>query len=749
MIASSSEGGVTLTVTVPPGSPAIEPDRDLEQRVADLEALIEEARRRARLRRRIYAALVLAGLGAGAWAAFGIGGDGGGSVVRSGAGGPPRALAAQTSPGGWQALHGPEGGYLFSIAIDPADSRIVYAGGWGTVFKSVDGGGSWKGVSNEPWTRVGVIAIDPSQPAVVYAGTDRGVAKTADGGRHWRMVNAGLFDGRAALRPRAAALDESAIGSLTIDARHPSTVYATTALGLYRTTNGGKRWQIIGPAFFRHVFCSQCAVLRSGYELAVAIDPNHAQTVYASWTQGAASAKLYKSADGGTSWRQIAMSDAFSFHALVLTASGALLGADLSRPGVYRSTDGGATWKPAGAPAKTFYGLSVDPGSGTIYAQASGATFQTTDGGDSWQRTPPDLTNAEIVTAPSDPATAYAGSLTNGASLLKSVDRGHTWAAADRGILSTVISSLAFVPGAPATLYGANLGPPEVVKSIDSGRTWHPASAGLGGAYVSTFAVEPRRPSTIFAATQSSGLFKTTDGGRRWRRVPIGFPAKADVRVAAVAADPQQPETVYAAACPGIECVGPGAFLKTVDGGATWRKITGLPRLAEAIAIDPRRTSTVFAGTAQGGLFRSRDGGSSWQWVARVPGVRRPKAYVADPWTVVAIAIDPLHPDTVYAGSRTGGILKSTDGGTTWAAANTGLTDKHISTLIIDPRDTDVLFTSTAGGVFRTGNGGETWQADNGGVPAGGVAAFAIDPARHTIFAGTNGGGVVSHRLGD
>ena len=95
----------------------------------------------------------------------------------------------------------------------------------------------------------------------------------------------------------------------------------------------------------------------------------------------------------------------------------------------------------------------------------------------------------------------------------------------------------------------------------------------------------------------------------------------------------------------------------------------------------------------------------------------------------------------------TGGILKSSDGGTTWAVANTGLTDKRIYTLLIDPRNPRALFTGTWGGVFRSTDGAQRWQPYDRGLPAGGVAAFAIDPSDHTVFAGTNGDGVVSLRL--
>ena len=92
--------------------------------------------------------------------------------------------------------------------------------------------------------------------------------------------------------------------------------------------------------------------------------------------------------------------------------------------------------------------------------------------------------------------------------------------------------------------------------------------------------------------------------------------------------------------------------------------------------------------------------------VASAPGVPPARSYLSYPYAVVALAIDPRDPDNIYAGSQTGGILKSADGGTTWAVANTGLTNRRVSALIIDPRKPRVLFTSTEGGVFRSTNGG-------------------------------------------
>lgn len=154
----------------------------------------------------------------------------------------------------------------------------------------------------------------------------------------------------------------------------------------------------------------------------------------------------------------------------------------------------------------------------------------------------------------------------------------------------------------------------------------------------------------------------------------------------------------------------------------------------------------MLAGTTRGGLFRSTDAGSTWRRVGVAHGA--PTPYVGQRNAVVAIAIDPLDADNVYAGVRTGGILKSSDGGQTWATANAGLTNLDMYALAVDPHNPQVLFASTQGGVFRSTNSGARWQLFNRGLPAGGVAAFAIDPAGHTIYAGTQGDGVADIRLG-
>jgi len=721
---------VALTVTTPPRRPETEQDRDLEQRVADLEALIEEARRRARRRRGIYAAVVLAALGAAAWASFDIGGSGGVSLGRPAAGGPSSGLAARPRPGRWLLSRGPEGGDVLSLAVDPADPAIVYAGGWGNVFKSTNGGGSWRDLTQEPWTQVTALGIDPTHPDTLYAGSDRGIGKSVDGGRHWRMVNAGLFTGKW-LRPGTLSPSylmrwgrERWFWGLLVEPTRPRTVYALVAGGLFRTTDGGGHWRFVRPRLDRRWFRS-----------AAAIDAAHPGTVYAAWTASGLGSRLYKTTDGGGSWQRIAVrGPAPSFTSLVIDADspGTIFATDDSHPAIYRSSDAGTTWSKVTLPLQAADGLQVFPGSrGTLYATTTkGKVFTTTDGGASWQPlgSGANLPTGAVVTDPRDPQTIYAA---GGHGIVRSVDGGRTWRSANTGFVSTVINSLVLAPGSSKTLYA---GGDNIFKSTDGGLSWRSASNPLKWGVIA-LAVSPQTRGTIYAGTRGLGAFKSSDDGHHWRPVNSGL--LQDVEAFAI--DPRNPSTVYAVTSTDLAYgTGEGGrVFKTLDGGATWRRMSG-PRNVQTLAVDPQ-TETVFAGTNHD-LFRSKNGGQSWQLVATVPGAMTRFGRSS---TFAAIAIDPLDPRTVYAGLGIGGVLKSTDGGDSWhrIAANTGLTDPRIRTLAVDPHDPRIIYASTQGGMFRSTNSAASWQPLDRGRTADLVTAFAISPTG-TVFAATQGDGV-------
>jgi len=112
--------------------------------------------------------------------------------------------------------------------------------------------------------------------------------------------------------------------------------------------------------------------------------------------------------------------------------------------------------------------------------------------------------------------------------------------------------------------------------------------------------------------------------------------------------------------------------------------------------------------------------------------------------TIHALAIDPVTPATLYAGTSGGGVFKSTNGGGNWSAANTGLTNTDVLALAIDPATPATLYAGIlGGGVFKSTNGGGNWSAVNTGLTNAFVRALAIDPATPaTLYAGTDGGGV-------
>lgn len=155
------------------------------------------------------------------------------------------------------------------------------------------------------------------------------------------------------------------------------------------------------------------------------------------------------------------------------------------------------------------------------------------------------------------------------------------------------------------------------------------------------------------------------------------------------------------------------------------------------LAIDPSTPATIYAGTS-GGVFKSTNGGANWGAV----NTGLTHAYAR------ALAIDPATPTTIYAGTIgvvgdvwVGGVFKSTNGGRNWSQVYTGPSNSAVAALAIDPVTPATLYAGTDEGVFKSTNGGRNWSAINTGLTNTVINALAIDPATSTtVYAGTNAG---------
>jgi photosystem II stability/assembly factor-like uncharacterized protein len=152
-----------------------------------------------------------------------------------------------------------------------------------------------------------------------------------------------------------------------------------------------------------------------------------------------------------------------------------------------------------------------------------------------------------------------------------------------------------------------------------------------------------------------------------------------------------------------------------------------------AFAIDQTIPTTLYAGGE--GVFKSTDGGQTWAAI---------NTGLPNSSQVNALVIDPIHPSTLYAGTNNYGVFKSTDGGQHWTAINTGLFNTYVSALALDPTTPTTLYAGGEG-VFKSTDGGQHWTAMNTGLSnKREVNALAFDPTTPTtLYAGTLGGGVI------
>lgn len=316
------------------------------------------------------------------------------------------------------------------------------------------------------WSQTGAVttlAIDPATPTTLYAGTSRGVFKSTDGGATW-----------------SATTLPASVSSLAIDPLTPTTIYTNA----YKSADGGATWNKLaqpGPA-----------------ATVLILDPNNPSTLYAG-------------------------------------------GGGFMVPTMFRSTDGGASWVdytqgltlgfPPHREYRTIQSLTIDPRTSTVYAGVSwpgslaGIARRTTTG--MWQSFG-NFIGSEVLSIaiqPTDSQVIYAtvhSRFTNFSGVLKSIDGGINWTYSNTGLPpSPDATSIAIDPVAASTLYvGLTSG---IFKSIDSGTTWTTSSDGFAsGATVNALVIDPVTPSIVYAAT-SLGLYKSSDHGAHWTAINQGL----------------------------------------------------------------------------------------------------------------------------------------------------------------------------------------------------------------------------------
>ncbi len=286
--------------------------------------------------------------------------------------------------------------------------------------------------------------------------------------------------------------------------------------------------------------------------------------------------------------------------------------------------------------------------------------------------------------------------------IYKTRDSGATWKNVSKGMTHSRVISLAIDPLLPANVYAGTKGD-AIFKSFNGGHQWISQRKGLEGVTITSVVHEikfvPGSSQHIFAAT-SMGVFETENAGATWVKRMDGMIEV--LMVVTLDVDPNQPQTLYAGTSGGV--------YRSLDGAKTWAKINnGLvpPDVLKSsralsvvtIRIDRHTPETVYAATLKG-LYKTTNGGESWQRI----GETLPDQFFS------ALVLDPMTSDVVFVASRAG-VHTSRDGGQTWHAINDGLTNLNIRALVMSPMDSSTLYTGTnRAGLFRTTNGGRSWE---------------------------------------
>jgi hypothetical protein len=688
-------------------------------------------------------------------------------------------------------------------AIGPAamSGRIAVVEGWakdpnlvwvgsatGGVWKSVNGGLTWEPVfDDQPVASIGAVAIDPNNPDVVWVGTGEGnprnsvsvgegIFRTLDGGRTWQRL--GLEKTERIHRillhptdPRVAWV--AAMGQAW--GENPER-------GVYKTEDGGKTWR-------RVLYVDE----RTGAADLV-LDPSNPNKLFAAmwdyrrwpWAfrSGGPGSGLYVTHDGGETWRRqtesdglpkgelgriglaVAPSDSRIVYALVEAQKSALL----------RSQDGGRTWRAVNTEAdvspRPFYyaDLRVDPADPNRVYRLASSLDVSTDGGKSFSG----LTSFRSVHPdhhamwidPDNPNRILEG---NDGGVFISSDRGANWSFVGNLPVGQFYHVRVDMER-PYNVYGGmqdngSWKGPNTVWEQGGIRNHHWSEVGFGDGFDT--APDPRDPMRGYAMSQEGNLIRwDLRTGERKDVRPAPPEGEKDLRFnwnAAFAQDPFEPDTIY---------YGSQYVHKSTDRGDSWTQISsdlttnkaewqskktggltldvsGAENFTTIITLapSPLERGVLWAGTDDGRLHVTRDGGKTWTSVEKnVRGVPE------NTW-IPHVEPSPHDAGTAFAvfdnhrrSDWTPYVYKTTDYGRTWTSlvdgdrrGERGGVRGYALKVVQDPKDADLLFLGTEFGLWFSLDGGREWTQWTHGVPTVSVMDMVIHPRENDLVLGTHG----------
>ena len=553
------------------------------------------------------------------------------------------------------------GARIGGLAVDPRNNQVVLAAVQllfeDGIYRSADGGQTWTQVlSGAPGDSV---MFDPTGNVAyasmgdTFSGETEGVFKSTDGGMTWNPDNG---TGGNSLPLAGAGRIVLAMAPST-----PTTLFAGienvndgTLLGMFKTTDGGSNWTQLLNA---QDYCTpQCS-----YDNVIAVQPTNANVIFAG---GAFSTTLIRSLDGGQTWTVLQSAQNFGtvhadMHAMAFTPDGKRL---------YLGNDGGAyiTLQPT-VQNPNFISLSNTLSLIQFYPGLS--------------------------IHPTNPAIAIGGTQDNGTEMLS-------------GTLA-----------------------------------WDDVTCGDGGYTAIDFVV----PSTMYATCQTIDIQKSTMNGAAgsWNEASSGIDYSDRVDfIPPLVMDPSQSSTLY---------FGTFRVYQTKDGANTWNAIspdlTNGPSfwgIVTTMAVAPTDSNTVYAGTGDSNVQVTHNAGSgtSATWTNVTHGL--------PPRVITQVAVDPKIATKAYVtfsgftgfGDNQGHVFRTANGGASWQDISSNLPNTPVNCIVIHPTMTNILIVGTDVGVFYTTNGGSSWSPLVNGLPRVAVLGLNYHRASKILRASTHGRGV-------